>query len=35
MDWVSVDNRLNNPSWYTTGEHHGVFAQMRREDPVH
>jgi cholest-4-en-3-one 26-monooxygenase len=35
MDLSSIDNRLNNPQWYTTGEHHAAFATLRREDPVH
>lgn len=34
-DWTEIDNKLQDPSWYTTQEYHEVFARLRREDPVH
>lgn len=30
-----VDDKLTNPEFFATGEHHALFARLRAEDPVH
>lgn len=34
-DWQEIDNKLQDPNWYTTQEYHQVFKRLRHEDPVH
>lgn len=33
--WHEIDQRLQDPQWYSTLEHLEVFKQLRDEDPVH
>jgi cytochrome P450 len=34
-EWTEIDNKLQDPAWYTTQEYHQVFTRLRHEDPVH
>ncbi|WP_419826194.1 cytochrome P450 [Sphingomonas sp.] len=35
LDWVDVDDKLTTPSFFTAGQHHELFRQMRAAEPVH
>lgn len=34
-DWNAIDEKLTTPAFFTTGEHHALFREMRRAEPVH
>ncbi len=35
IDWADADNKLTTPAFFTTGQHHKLFREMRAAEPVH
>ena len=32
---MTVDDKLNDPVFFATGDYYALFDEMRRSDPVH
>ncbi len=35
LDWADADDKLTTPAFFTTGQHHQLFREMRAAEPVH